>query len=67
MIFNLVPIPPLDGSKVLYAFLPDRYMNFKIWLERWGIIILLIILLFFPGFLTGIYGLINQILTYIRV
>ncbi len=23
-VFNLIPIPPLDGSKILYAFLPDR-------------------------------------------
>ncbi|MDO8668876.1 MAG: site-2 protease family protein [Candidatus Buchananbacteria bacterium] len=29
MIFNLIPIPPLDGSKVLFSFLPDKYNNFK--------------------------------------
>ncbi|MDD5749233.1 MAG: site-2 protease family protein [Patescibacteria group bacterium] len=28
-IFNLIPIPPLDGSKILFAFLPDRYESFK--------------------------------------
>jgi len=28
-IFNLIPIPPLDGSKVLFAFLPERYNEFK--------------------------------------
>ncbi|MBT4849978.1 site-2 protease family protein [Candidatus Parcubacteria bacterium] len=28
-IFNLIPIPPLDGSKVLFAFLPPRYDDFK--------------------------------------
>lgn len=25
-VFNLLPIPPLDGSKILFAFLPDRYV-----------------------------------------
>ena len=28
-IFNLIPIPPLDGSKILFAILPDKYENFK--------------------------------------
>ena len=29
MIFNLIPIPPLDGSKVLFSLLPDKYNEFK--------------------------------------
>ena len=29
MFFNLIPIPPLDGSKVLFSILPDKYNNFK--------------------------------------
>jgi Zn-dependent protease len=43
--FNLIPIPPLDGSKVLYAFLPYRYLGHYYWLERHGIIILCVLLL----------------------
>lgn len=27
-VFNLIPIPPLDGSKILFAFLPDRAVEF---------------------------------------
>jgi len=62
MIFNLVPIPPLDGSKVLFALLPDRYLNFKLFLERYGIIILLIFLFFGSGILNTIFNfLINLI------
>lgn len=26
-VFNLIPVPPLDGSKILFAFLPDRLVN----------------------------------------
>ncbi|MBQ9419918.1 MAG: site-2 protease family protein [Synergistaceae bacterium] len=43
--FNLIPIPPLDGSRVLEAFLPFEYMRYYYWLERYGIIILLVLLM----------------------
>ncbi|MDD2646617.1 MAG: site-2 protease family protein [Patescibacteria group bacterium] len=45
-VFNLVPIPPLDGSKVLYALMPDSWMKVKIFLERYGIILVLIFIFF---------------------
>lgn len=43
--FNLIPIPPLDGSRVLEAFLPYRYLEYYYWLERYGMIILLVLLM----------------------
>ncbi len=43
MAFNLIPIPPLDGSKVLYMLLPPKYFQVNQFLERWGMIILLIL------------------------
>lgn len=55
MVFNLIPIPPLDGSKILFAFLPDRYMNVKVFLERYGIMILFALLIFGGGFLSLIF------------
>ena len=50
MIFNLIPIPPLDGSKVLFAFL-DRRTEYQIrpFLEQYGFFILLAVLFFPPG------------------
>ena len=41
--FNLIPIPPLDGSRVLEAFLPYKYMEYYYFLERYGIFILMIL------------------------
>ncbi|MBR0151391.1 MAG: site-2 protease family protein [Synergistaceae bacterium] len=43
--FNLIPIPPLDGSRVLEAFLPYKYMEYYYWLERFGTVILLVLLM----------------------
>lgn len=40
-LFNLIPIPPLDGSKVLAAFLPDRAYAALMRYERYGILLLL--------------------------
>jgi Zn-dependent protease len=39
-IFNLIPIPPLDGSKVLSVFLPVSALRGFFFLERWGMIII---------------------------
>lgn len=47
MVFNLVPIPPLDGSKILFAVLPDSMDRFKMSLERYGFIILLFFIFYF--------------------
>jgi len=43
--FNLLPVPPLDGSKLLYALLPIREET-KIWLERYGLFFLLFAVFF---------------------
>ena len=50
MIFNLIPIPPLDGSKVMFAFM-DRRTEYQIrpFLEQYGFFILLAILFLPPG------------------
>ncbi|MDD5547413.1 MAG: site-2 protease family protein [Candidatus Pacebacteria bacterium] len=48
-VFNLMPIPPLDGSKILFSFLPDKYLALQNRLEQSGMFILLIFI-FFGGF-----------------
>lgn len=52
-IFNLIPIPPLDGSKVLNAILPARWYFRMMQYERYGFILLIILinLPFFNGLL----------------
>ena len=49
-IFNLLPIPPLDGSKILFHFLPYSMHGIRETLERHGMLILLIFIFFLGGF-----------------
>lgn len=54
MVFNIIPIPPLDGSKVLGLILPDKAYYTMLRYERYSM--LLIMLLSLTGFFGGIIG-----------
>lgn len=45
-VFNLIPVPPLDGSKVLFAFLPLSLRKVEYFLEKYGLIIVLFLMFF---------------------
>jgi Zn-dependent protease len=63
-VFNLVPIPPLDGSRVLYAFAPDALRGIMEQIEPYGIMIIfgLVLLGGFGGFLVNIEQLVLNLL-----
>lgn len=45
-IFNLIPIPPLDGSKILFTLLPSRFRYIEALFERYALIVLLAFVFF---------------------
>ena len=53
-IFNLIPVPPLDGSHILFTFLPRSADSIKIFLSRYGFFILIFFIFFFFQFLIPI-------------
>ena len=62
-IFNLIPIPPLDGSRILYAISPDGVRVFLREMERWGIFVVLILVVVFGNvFSTLLINAMNGIL-----
>ena len=44
-VFNMIPIPPLDGSRVLYAFAPESLQRFMMQLEPYGLFIVFFLVL----------------------
>lgn len=42
-VFNLLPIPPLDGSRILSALLPPSKQHIVFFLDKWGFVILLLV------------------------
>ncbi len=55
-IFNLIPFPPLDGSKILFSVLPNETYNKILTYEKYGTIILLI---------ASVSGFLGKILSYV--
>jgi len=47
-VFNMLPIPPLDGSHLLTALLVDKFPKFIFWLQRYSIFILMFLLIAVP-------------------
>ncbi|MEK7131889.1 MAG: site-2 protease family protein [Patescibacteria group bacterium] len=62
-IFNLVPLPPLDGSKILAGFLPYRYERQFLMLERYGFVLVLLFIFFLFPLIAPIFPALFRLLT----
>ena len=62
-VFNLLPFPPLDGSKILETFLPASMQPVLEMLERFGYLILMILI--YVGFFGAIISPIMDIVSYL--
>jgi len=55
-VFNLVPIPPLDGSRILAWVLPSGLRPAYVRLERVGMLAIVLLLLYVPAFQAAVLG-----------
>ena len=53
-VFNLIPIPPLDGSRVLYAIAPDQVREVMSLMERWGIVVVMLLVNLLPSLVNSL-------------
>jgi len=61
-LFNLIPVKPLDGSKVLFALLPkEMAMEYEQIMDKFGMMILLLLIIPFAGGQAPVVQLINPI------
>lgn len=67
-VFNMLPIPPFDGSKVLHYFLPYKYKNIMYTLEKYSFLIILVLFVtnissvIISPFINGIMYILNLII-----
>jgi Zn-dependent protease len=62
-IFNLIPIPPLDGSKILFSLLPARYEHIRYYMEMYSLVLVILLILVLWRFITPIIPFIFTLLT----
>ncbi len=55
-VFNFIPIPPLDGSKMLYSLLGNRQPQLVAFLERYGVWLLLALVFLGGSWLSALFG-----------
>ena len=61
-VFNLLPIPPLDGSHILFSFLPRSMSRIKTLLQQYGLMILFVLIFFFFDFIRLFVGAIFRLI-----
>ena len=62
-IFNLIPIPPLDGSKILFSLLPSSLFSVISFLEQYSLVLIVIFIVFFADSLFPILAYLFQLIT----
>ena len=62
-IFNLVPVPPLDGSNILFSFLPGQGGNVRIFLEKNSLIFVFMFIFFLSSYIAPVVDIFFRLVT----
>lgn len=64
-VFNMMPIPPLDGSRLVYAVAPESVQRFMASMEQFGVFIVFALVLFVPAYFDLIISLNRSIIQFL--
>ncbi len=62
-VFNLMPVPPLDGSKLLFALFPEKIMKFRAFFEQNSLVLILFFIFFLWRFIAPVSVLVFELFT----
>ena len=51
-VFNLIPVPPLDGSKIIFSLIPYRFERYILNIEKYSLYFLIILIVFFGNYIS---------------
>src|SRR3989344_665586 len=66
-IFNLMPIPPLDGSKLLFAIFPDTLFQIRGFFEKYGLMLVLFFIFFLWQFIFTVIAVLFRLITGVAI
>lgn len=66
-LFNMIPIPPLDGSKILFSILPESLGHIRRNLESFGFLLILAFIFLFPAVVSSVVVKLVALLTGIQL
>jgi len=67
VIFNLMPIPPLDGSKILFGLFPKQTLKLQAFFSKYNLIFLLIFIFFIWEYLTPVIIFVSELFTGLKL
>lgn len=62
-VFNLMPIPPLDGSKLLFAIFPDKLYEIRKFFEKYGFVLVIFFIFFLWQFIFPVIIWLSRLIT----
>jgi Zn-dependent protease len=62
-IFNLIPIPPLDGSKIFFSLLPAKYSHVRTGFEQYSIILVLVLIFYLWKYIEPVIPFLFKLIT----
>lgn len=62
-VFNLMPIAPLDGSKLLFALFPDKFYQIREFFERYGLVLVVLFIFFLWQFIFPVISFLFRLIT----